>query len=57
MAGQDTRAHSPEVGFGELLHVELFIGEGCKVNITNGGEHVAWNWEQGRVLLSGQYIQ
>lgn len=48
--------HSPEVGFGELLHVELFIGEGCEVDITNGGEHVSWNWGQGRVLLSGQYI-
>lgn len=41
------RAHSPEVGFGELLHVELFIGEGCEVDVTNGGEHVSWEWGGG----------
>lgn len=35
-------AHSPEVGLGELLHVELLVREGCQVDITNGGEHVSW---------------
>lgn len=36
------RARSPEVGLGKLLHVELFIREGRKVDVTNGREHVSW---------------
>lgn len=46
MAGRPE--HSPEVGLGELLHVELFIREGCEVDVTNGGEHVSWEWGAGR---------
>lgn len=29
----------PEVGFGELLHVQLLICEGGQVDISNSGEH------------------
>lgn len=33
----------PEVGFGELLHVQLLICEGGQVDISNSGEHFTWN--------------
>lgn len=29
----------PEVGFGELLHVQLLVCEGGQVDISNSGEH------------------
>ncbi len=30
---------SPEVGLGELLHVELLVCEGGQVDVTNSWEH------------------
>lgn len=30
---------SPEVGLGELFHVELLVCEGGQVDVTNSGEH------------------
>ena len=32
---------SPEVGFGELLHVELLVCERRQVDVADGGEHIA----------------
>ena len=34
---------SPEVGLGELLHVELLVCEGGQVDVTDGGEHFTWD--------------
>lgn len=39
---------SPEVGLGELLHVELLICEGGQVDVTDGGEHFTWNTQPPR---------
>lgn len=34
---------SPEVGLGELFHVELLVCERGQVDITNSWEHFTWN--------------
>lgn len=34
---------SPEIGLGELFHVELLICERGQMDITNGGKHFTWN--------------
>lgn len=52
-AEQAAPAHSPEVGLGELFHVELLVREGCQVDVTDGGEHVSWERGAGRVPVSG----
>ena len=33
---------SPEVGFGELLHVELLVCERRQMDVPDGGEHIAY---------------
>lgn len=38
---------SPEVGLGELLHVELLIRERGQVDVADRGEHVAWGGSRG----------
>lgn len=40
---RSSASFSPEVGLGELLHVELLVCERSQVDITNGGEHFTWN--------------
>lgn len=50
---QHNAEHSPEVGLGELLHVELFICEGREVDITNGREHISWEAGRGTGVMVG----
>lgn len=48
--------NSPEIGFRELLHVELFICEWGQVDISDRGEHVPCSVggsKQGHCLMMG----